>query len=177
MSRERTLSGALLILVMLVAGCSSQPGPVQEPPTSEPREQSQSPQPVPAGKPAPAPSPSSPVAETSPPPVVDIGGPVEVVATKPGLSRVGSDKCKLCHKVQFASWTESAHAKRTPPLDCENCHGAGSEYKGLAVMKDPEKARSAGLVIPDRAFCAKCHTAGWTDDLLNRAHAHKDESS
>jgi hypothetical protein len=179
-----------VIIVLVVVGCSSQPGPVPEPagdvsnpspatdetpaaPEASPQAEA-SPQPEAA---EPAPSTSLPVAETSPPPVVDVGGPVEVAATKPGLSRVGSDKCKLCHKVQFASWSESAHAKRTPPLDCESCHGAGSEYKGLAVMKDPEKARSAGLVIPDGSFCAKCHKAGWTDDLLKRAHAHKDESS
>jgi len=104
---------------------------------------------------------------------VDVGGQVDVDATKPGLTRIGSDKCKLCHKVQFTSWAKTAHATRTPPLDCESCHGAGSEYKTLAIMKDAKKARSAGMVIPVRAFCAKCHTTGWTDDLLKKSHAHK----
>ena len=96
-------------------------------------------------------------------------------ATKPGLTRIGAVKCKICHKVQFASWTETGHATRTPPLDCEDCHGPGSEYKNKKVMEDPEKATSAGLVRPDRAFCSQCHRTGWTDDLLKRAHAHKVE--
>ena len=98
---------------------------------------------------------------------------MEVAATKPGLTRIGSDKCKLCHKVQFTSWAATAHATRTPPLDCESCHGAGSEYKTLAIMKDAKKARAAGLVIPVRSFCAQCHTTAWSDDLLKKAHAHK----
>lgn len=240
MTMERTLRVSWLLIAMLVAGCSSQPGPaesaaadvssppletvetpvvpevlprpetapastterelsatVQDPPASvipgqpRPRQtvlpvikrapsgQVQSPpSPGAAALPPPSqlPEPGRVTSEPRPtPPVVDVGGPVEVSATKPGRSRVGSDKCELCHRVQFASWAESAHALRTPPLDCESCHGPGSEYKSLAVMKNPEKARSAGLVIPDGRFCAKCHTAGWTDDLLKRAHAHKDE--
>ncbi len=108
--------------------------------------------------------------------VVDTGGLVEVGATKPGLTRIGTDKCKLCHKVQFTSWAKTAHATRTPPLDCESCHGPGSEYKSLTIMKDAQKARAAGLVTPGRSFCSKCHTAAWTDDLLKRSHAHKASS-
>ncbi len=72
---------------------------------------------------------------------------------------------------------ETAHAKRTPPLDCEGCHGPGSEYKGMAVMKDPDKARAAGLVDPTETFCSQCHKIGWREEMLGRAHAHKDEGS
>ncbi len=93
--------------------------------------------------------------------------------TKAGLTRIGADKCRLCHKVQHASWAASAHAKRTPPLDCESCHGPGSEYKTITVMKDPAKAKAAGLVLPDAAFCQKCHKAPWDPALLAKAHAHK----
>jgi hypothetical protein len=86
---------------------------------------------------------------------------------------VGAEECKLCHKVQHASWAASAHAKRTPSLDCESCHGAGSEYKALAVMKDPAKAKAAGLVDPDAAFCARCHKGKVDPSLLRKVHAHK----
>lgn len=103
----------------------------------------------------------------------DPGGVVEVKATKAGLTRIGAVKCKLCHQVQFASWTKTAHATRVPPLDCESCHGAGSEYKTLAIMKDAKKAQAAGMVNPEAAFCARCHTSGVTDDFLKKAHAHK----
>jgi hypothetical protein len=105
--------------------------------------------------------------------VDDPGGQIAVAATKAGLSRIGAEKCQICHKVQFASWLETSHAKRKPPLDCEGCHGPGSEYKSPAVMKDPVKAKAAGLVIPTSTFCARCHTRGWKDDMLRNVHAHK----
>jgi hypothetical protein len=132
-------------------------------------------------EPAPTPSPTAKPAATTAPTasaskdsgVVDPGGLIEVKATKSGLTRIGADKCKLCHKVQFTSWAKTAHATRTPPLDCESCHGAGSAYKSMAIMKDSAKAHAAGLVTPDKAFCMTCHKSGWKDDLLKQAHAHK----
>jgi hypothetical protein len=42
-------------------------------------------------------------------------------------------------------------------------------------MEDPQAARAAGMVIPDRAFCERCHTGGLTDDSLARTHAHKSD--
>lgn len=125
--------------------------------------------PPPAAKPA-APAPA-PVQATSP--VSDPGGEVAVKPTKDGLARVGAASCKMCHKIQFASWSETAHAKRTPPLDCESCHGPGSEYKAMATMKDPAKAKAAGLVHPGAPFCATCHKRNWNDGMLKKAHAHK----
>ncbi len=129
---------------------------------------------APTQRPAPPTSaPAAPTQAAKASKVTDPGGPIAVAATKPGLTRIGAEKCKTCHKVQFASWAESAHARRTPPLDCENCHGPGSEYKALTIMKDREKAKAAGLVMPTATFCAKCHTSGWKDDMLRKAHAHK----
>ena len=125
---------------------------------------------------SPAPPASPPGASTqgaSASKVADPGGPIAVAATRAGLTRIGADKCKVCHKVQFASWAETAHAKRKPPLDCEGCHGPGSEYKSLTIMKDPEKAKAAGLVMPAATFCASCHASGWKEDMLRKAHAHK----
>lgn len=134
------------------------------------------PQPVAPDEPVQAsPSPAAPAPAPAPTPaVVDVGGAIAVAATKPGVSRVGSEKCDMCHEVQFASWAKTAHAARQPPLDCEGCHGAGSAYKTMAIMQDPAKARAAGLVMPDRSFCSQCHVKGVSDDLLKRAHAHDD---
>lgn len=101
-------------------------------------------------------------------------GPVRVEPTKEGLTYVGPDRCKVCHKVQYASWMESKHAALDPPLDCESCHGPGSEYRVLKTMRDPKAAQAAGLVVPDAAFCANCHVGGWTDAMLKKAHAHKE---
>ena len=104
---------------------------------------------------------------------LDPGGLIEVEATRTGLTRIGAVKCGACHEVQYKSWMKSAHARRTPPLDCESCHSAGSGYQARAVMKDPERARAAGLVIPDIGFCTTCHRRGWTNDMLVLAHAHE----
>jgi hypothetical protein len=129
-----------------------------------------------ATPPAPAPPTSAPVSPTQVPRasrVDDPGGPIAVAATKPGLTRIGAEKCKVCHKIQFASWLETGHARRSPKLDCEGCHGPGSEYKAMAAMKDPQKAKAAGLVMPGATFCKTCHKRDWTDDMLRKAHAHK----
>ncbi len=142
---------------------SATPGAAAAPPVPEPKPAAPAPQPKPEPKPAAA----------ALNPISDPGGEVAVKPTKAGLSRAGTASCKMCHKVQFASWSESAHAKRNPPLDCESCHGAGSEYKAMGVMKDPAKARAAGLVSPSPAFCTTCHKHNWNDGLLKKAHAHK----
>ena len=98
---------------------------------------------------------------------------------------VGAEKCKICHKTEYESWSQMKHAKvldlLTPEqqkdpkclgchttgygktetqlagVQCEACHGPGSEYKSPAVMKDPEKAKAAGLTLPDKAVCETCH--------------------
>jgi hypothetical protein len=43
----------------------------------------------------------------------------------------------------------------------------------MAVMKDPAKARAAGLVDPDAAFCARCHSGTADRAFFERVHAHK----
>jgi hypothetical protein len=42
-------------------------------------------------------------------------------------------------------------------VGCEACHGPGSEYKSMSVMKDRQKAIAAGLMIGDADLCVKCH--------------------
>jgi nitrate/TMAO reductase-like tetraheme cytochrome c subunit len=95
---------------------------------------------------------------------------------------IGATKCKMCHKVEFESWQGLAHAKAFEQLDegeqsdgeclnchatggaaelpgvqCEACHGPGSDYKSMKIMKDQEASIAAGLVIPDEATCKGCH--------------------
>jgi len=97
---------------------------------------------------------------------------------------VGAEKCKMCHKVQYASWLETTHAKATDDakgstdpafeakclgchatnsdealagVQCEACHGAGADFKKMSIMKDPEAAAANGLVIPTQATCDGCH--------------------
>jgi hypothetical protein len=88
---------------------------------------------------------------------------------------IGAEKCKMCHKVQFDSWAKSKHATNEPKVDCEACHGPGSDYKAMSVMKDPAKAKAAGLIAkPPATMCTeKCHKTKWSDDFMAKAHEHK----
>jgi len=120
---------------------------------------------------------------------------------------VGADKCKMCHKVQYNSWLETTHAKSlevakasTDPafdssclschatggdealggVQCEACHGPGSDYKKMSVMKDREAAIANGLVIPTQATCDGCHkddghsmAVSYTDNLNNAKAIHE----
>ncbi len=91
---------------------------------------------------------------------------------------VGSAKCKMCHKVEFASWEKTKHATTEPKAECETCHGNGSDYMkmGTAKGKDPAKAKAAGLIAkPDKASCtAKCHKpAEFKDEMLAKVHEKK----
>jgi hypothetical protein len=47
--------------------------------------------------------------------------------------------------------------KKEQGVGCESCHGAGSDYKNMAIMKDKAKAIEAGLVMPDEKTCTGCH--------------------
>jgi hypothetical protein len=42
-------------------------------------------------------------------------------------------------------------------IGCEACHGPGSEYKSMKVMKDTEASMAAGLVLPPEDHCLQCH--------------------
>jgi hypothetical protein len=97
---------------------------------------------------------------------------------------VGAAKCKMCHKVQYASWETTKHAMATdtakagterewgadclqchatnasedlPGVQCEACHGAGADFKKMSIMKDRDAAIANGLVIPTQATCDACH--------------------
>jgi len=108
-------------------------------------------------------------------------------AEAPKHAYVGVKSCKMCHKKDGidSSWAATIHAtaydklaeadKKNEALkpfyttgttaegelllnvQCEACHGAGSDYKKMTVMKDKAAAIAAGLVMPDAKVCAKCH--------------------
>lgn len=100
---------------------------------------------------------------------------------------VGARKCKICHKKDgtHPSWLETKHATAWDDLSaedqkkedfkkyyttgttaegelltgvqCEACHGPGSDYKKKAVMADREKSIANGLLMPDENTCKGCH--------------------
>jgi len=78
------------------------------------------------------------------------------------VDSVGIDEnCLACHTVGygktggFVDTTTTAHLK---DVQCESCHGPGSKYMKLPIMKDREKALANGMILPDEALCKGCHT-------------------
>ena len=89
---------------------------------------------------------------------------------------VGVAKCKMCHKIEFDSWSKTKHATGENKAECETCHGNGGDYWKMSVMKDVAAARAAGLIDkPEKAGCtAKCHKpAEFKDDMLTKVHDKK----
>ena len=155
-------------LILVAAGCSGQETETPEAvePDAEPMEE-------PIVELAPIVHPE-PEAAPEPAAVVEPATRIEVAATKEGITRVGDAKCKVCHKIQHASWLTGSHAALDPVLDCESCHGPGSEYKKMSIMKNRELAIAAGLVFPEAGFCtASCHADDWNDGMLVESHERK----
>ncbi|MBU1318951.1 MAG: cytochrome c3 family protein [candidate division Zixibacteria bacterium] len=103
----------------------------------------------------------------------------------PDLEYVGAQKCRLCHFEIYESWRGTKHARAitllegdqpTSPecirchstgikadgtlienVECESCHGPGSEYRKMRVMKDLGKAIELGLVVAGETACLGCH--------------------
>jgi hypothetical protein len=117
---------------------------------------------------APAPEPKVEEPPAAPAPAPEPRPPAAPAAS--AHAKVGPDKCKMCHRVQHQSWTESAHAKKG--LDCEACHGNGGDYWPASVMRDRAKAIAAGLVPQGVDRCRRCHPKA-DASLLPKAHAHK----
>ena len=69
-------------------------------------------------------------------------------------------ECLSCHVTQ-AFLGEGVEAMDTysheEGVGCEACHGAGSEYKSMSVMKDREAALAAGMQLHGPEHCVQCH--------------------
>ncbi|MBU2446028.1 MAG: cytochrome c family protein [Bacteroidetes bacterium] len=46
-------------------------------------------------------------------------------------------------------------------VQCETCHGSGSEYKDMKVMKSREESVKNGLIVYEKTedLCVKCHNS------------------
>lgn len=67
-------------------------------------------------------------------------------------------KCLKCHSTTgHVDAGLVATIKVEEGVSCESCHGPGSAYKGMSVMKKQELAISKGLILPDEALCLTCH--------------------
>jgi hypothetical protein len=90
------------------------------------------------------------------------------IATAKGIADPQkADQCLKCHVtahgVDASLIQAAAEGKKGYKVEdgvgCESCHGPGSQYKAMAVMKDKAQAAAKGLVEPNEALCKKCHNA------------------
>ncbi len=67
--------------------------------------------------------------------------------------------CLGCHAPAGLAeeWERDETFRLEDGVQCEACHGPGSEYMAEEVMRDREAAMKAGLRIPDARYCKKCH--------------------
>ena len=85
----------------------------------------------------------------------------KAVATKMGIKEdpQKAPECLRCHVTGYGAKKGLVDPTCTydDGVGCEACHGPGSEYRKLNVMKNHELAVAAGLREPDQALCVKCH--------------------
>lgn len=72
-----------------------------------------------------------------------------------------TDACLKCHASGY-NVDKALLGKKFKVEDgvqCETCHGAGSNYKSLKVMKSREEAIANGLIVHEKMeeFCTSCH--------------------
>jgi YVTN family beta-propeller protein len=67
--------------------------------------------------------------------------------------------CLGCHATAFSaeSWEKDDDFRTEDGVQCEACHGPGSEYATEEVMRVPEEFRKAGLLMPTEQDCMNCH--------------------
>ncbi|HEY7752099.1 MAG TPA: cytochrome c family protein [Ignavibacteriaceae bacterium] len=76
---------------------------------------------------------------------------------------VETPECLKCHVSGFnvdASLLDKKF-KIEDGVQCETCHGAGSDYKSMKVMKSREESVANGMVVFENKeeFCIGCHNA------------------
>lgn len=76
--------------------------------------------------------------------------------------------CLGCHATAAESedWERAEGFRIEDGLQCEACHGAGSEYAPEEVMKDRPKAMMRGLKMPKKDDCMLCHRAKGSHDAV-----------
>jgi len=70
-----------------------------------------------------------------------------------------SAMCLGCHATgaHVEDWEKDDTFFMQDGVQCEKCHGPGSEYMDMAVMMDPTAAARAGLIMPTQQDCEACH--------------------
>ncbi|MCK9425979.1 MAG: cytochrome c family protein [Ignavibacteriaceae bacterium] len=89
----------------------------------------------------------------------------DAIAAEKGFKTpaVKTDACLKCHAVGYNADAAllGAKFKVEDGVQCESCHGAGSDYKDMKVMKNKEESISKGLMMHSdgEKFCTTCHNS------------------
>ena len=78
--------------------------------------------------------------------------------------------CLGCHATasDTEDWEKDETFSIREGVQCEKCHGPGSEYIDAKIMKNRPAAIAKGLDIPTLADCAKCHKEKGSHDMVYR---------
>jgi len=82
------------------------------------------------------------------------------VAQAKGIADPQKDEsCLKCHVTAATLPAERKDGtyKVEDGVGCESCHGAGSAYKAITVMRDHDQSVANGLLVPDENTCVRCH--------------------
>lgn len=87
------------------------------------------------------------------------------VATKAGVKGDPQQaaECLACHVTGYCAAADQKDATYAleEGVTCEACHGPGSGYKSMKVMKQitagTAKGADFGLILPTNEVCVKCH--------------------
>jgi len=80
------------------------------------------------------------------------------IAQAKGIADPTTDqKCVKCHSTAAINADLNAGITAAEGVSCESCHGPGSAYKSLNIMKSREQSIAKGLIVPDEKLCRKCH--------------------
>jgi hypothetical protein len=78
-------------------------------------------------------------------------------------SAVETPECLKCHTtgVNLDASMLGKKFKVEDGVQCETCHGAGSAYKDMKVMKDKDLSIKNGLIVHEKleTFCTGCHNS------------------
>ena len=81
----------------------------------------------------------------------------------PDVDPAKNPKCLKCHITGYGVDAKMFGKKFNVEdgVQCEACHGPGSGYKSLKVMKDKAAAVKAGLVVHEKKseYCVGCHNS------------------
>ena len=82
------------------------------------------------------------------------------IAQAKGIADPSKDqKCLKCHSTAAINADLNLTITQEEGVSCEGCHGPGSLYKSMTVMKSRDQSIAKGLVVPNESTCKKCHNS------------------